>query len=178
MAHHTVETLVKRFTKQTSTLTIPISLVKALGGDFEASFFLGQVIHWSELAPDGWFAKSHKDWQAELFLSRTKVERITEKLKSIVIEGQPLLETKLAKSAHHGYAPVLHYRYHRACLEKLLLLPPTAPKTPNDPEGDTSKGGKPTRHTNRKQGRFKTCKKTKPTGFLSRGQLVFTHFTR
>ena len=58
-------------------LTYPL-LVAFFDGDHNAAIFTNQVLYWTDRTsdPDGWFYKTHKDWEAELQFSYYQVQRV------------------------------------------------------------------------------------------------------
>lgn len=95
--------LIRRLSGQANVITAPRIYVEILGS-IEGAVFLSQLIYWSDRTkdPDGWFAKSYLEWQAEIALSKFQVARWS---KLFADEG--FLETKLAK--WRG-APTVYYR--------------------------------------------------------------------
>jgi hypothetical protein len=95
--------LIRRLSGQANVITAPRIYVEILGS-IEGAVFLSQLIYWSDRTkdPDGWFAKSYLEWQAEIALSKFQVARWSK-----LFVDQGFLETKLAK--WRG-APTVYYR--------------------------------------------------------------------
>lgn len=94
--------LIRQFTGQANTLTIPRPFI-SMTGSLESALLLSQIIYWSDRATmkDGWFCKSYPDWEAELTLSQYQVSKAIKTLKEFGVE------TKLKK---FNDIPTLHYR--------------------------------------------------------------------
>lgn len=73
-------------------------------GSLEAAILLSQLLYWTPRAgrPDGFIAKSSKEWASELFLSEYAIRKAREHL-----ENMGILETKVMR---WNGSPTLHYR--------------------------------------------------------------------
>lgn len=96
--------LIQHLTGQKNILTVPRAFI-AYTGSLEAALLLSQIIYWSDRTknPQGWFYKSYLDWQAELSLSKHKVNTAVNQIKS-----KGILKTKVKKANGN---PTLHYRF-------------------------------------------------------------------
>lgn len=98
----TVKSLIKQFTGQAQTLTVPRTFVR-LTGDHVVALVLNQILFWSDKTEneDGWFYKEHADWKEELEISPDQLRRAIDKLAIVGVHR------KLRKVAG---APKLHFR--------------------------------------------------------------------
>lgn len=98
-----VANLITLYSGQNRVVTIPTLYLELLG-DYNTAVMLNQLIYWSDRSnrTDGFFFKSYKEWEEEIFLSQYQVKKAVDKLKKI-----GLVETKLKKS--YG-SPTLHYK--------------------------------------------------------------------
>jgi hypothetical protein len=98
-------------TGQDNTITVHRPFVE-FTGTLEAAMMLSQLLYWTPRAtiPGGWVAKSDKDWEKELCLSRYSNRGAAKVLKSMGV-----IETKLKK---FNNAPTTHYRIIWKSLEK------------------------------------------------------------
>jgi len=101
---------------QYETLTVPRALV-TLTGDIKTALLLSQIIYWSSLKEedDGWFYKSHLDWEQEIALTRHEVARSTEDLKAAEV-----VETRVAQVRGNG-PPTVHYRIRIAGFRQWIV---------------------------------------------------------
>lgn len=95
--------LLRQFTGQSNTLTIPRPFI-TMTGSIEAALLLSQIIYWSDrtVMKDGWFAKSYSEWENELTLTQYQVSNAIKKTLN-----EFGVETKLKK---FNDIPTLHYR--------------------------------------------------------------------
>lgn len=107
--------LIKAVSGQSNILTIPRVFID-IAGDLESALFLSQCVYWSDKssASDGWFYKTHNEWEQEIGLSYFQVKRVVKKLGRFI-------ETKIKRA---NAAPTVHYRVKldeltNAILEKL-----------------------------------------------------------
>ncbi len=109
----TVKSLIKQFTGQAQTLTVPKTFVR-LTGDHVVALVLNQMLFWSDKtsAEDGWFFKEHADWREELEISPDQLRRAVDKLASLGVQR------RLKKA---GGAPKLHFRIDLDAFTKVLL---------------------------------------------------------
>lgn len=98
-----IKDIVKHFVGQSNTLAVPAIFKKWLGTYNNAVLF-AQIIYWSERTTnaDGWFFKSYKDWENEIFLTEKEARTAVENL-----ENLGLIETKVAKVQG---TPTKHFR--------------------------------------------------------------------
>ncbi|MBE7319118.1 DnaD domain protein [Staphylococcus epidermidis] len=98
-----IKEVIKSFSGKDNSINIPIVYIKLLD-DYTTAAFLNQLVYWSDRTKrtDGYFYKTHKEWQIEMCLSRYQVDRAINKLKKL-----ELLE--VVKKKANG-APTLHYR--------------------------------------------------------------------
>lgn len=70
---------------QVNMIAIPLVFVR-LTGDFTAGAFLTQCVYWSYRTtdPDGWFHKTHDQWEEELHISPKQVRRCLDDCEGIV----------------------------------------------------------------------------------------------
>lgn len=99
------------------TLDAPIAFHRSLveiSGSFTAAAMLGQAIYWANRTkdPEGWFYKSHKDWNDELGLSRHEVDGARRKL----------LERGLIEEDLRGVPAKMHYRVIETALAEALSV--------------------------------------------------------
>lgn len=71
-------------------------------GSLEGGVFLSQLLYWSDKGKDGWFFKSYREWEEEIYLTEYQVKKCA---KLCVERG--FLETELKKAKG---APTVHYR--------------------------------------------------------------------
>src|SRR6266404_6137354 len=109
----TVKSLIKQFTGQAQTLTVPKTFVR-LTGDHVVALVLNQILFWSDktTAEDGWFFKEHADWRDELEISPDQLRRAVDKLAALGVQR------RLKKA---GGAPKLHFRIDLDAFTKVLL---------------------------------------------------------
>lgn len=95
--------IVKHFVGQANTLAIPAIFKKWLGS-YNVGILLAQILYWSERTDneEGWFFKSYKDWENELFLTEKETRNAISKLEEL-----DLIETKIAKVSG---VPTKHFR--------------------------------------------------------------------
>ncbi|MEK4030840.1 conserved phage C-terminal domain-containing protein [Pseudobacillus sp. FSL P4-0506] len=98
-----IRELMKKISGQDNTITIP-KLYIELTGDLTTALVLNQIVFWSDKSKraDGFFYKSYKEWQEEVFLSERQVRYAVKKLKD-----NDFVSTKLKKA---NGAPTLHYK--------------------------------------------------------------------
>lgn len=93
--------LIKEFAGQQNIVAVPVAFIRYIGS-IEAAILLSQLIYWSGKTEDGWFYKSHKEWEEELALGKYEVRKATN-----LLINKGILETRLRKA---NGAPTLHYR--------------------------------------------------------------------
>lgn len=110
---HQIKEVIKSFSGRDNSINIPVIYIKLLN-DYTTAAFLNQLVYWSDKSKrkDGYFYKSHKDWQDEMCLSRYQVDRAIKKLKEL-----ELLE--VVKKKANG-APTLHYKLDMDKLTKWI----------------------------------------------------------
>ena len=110
----TVANLITLYSGQNRVVTIP-SLYLELLGDYNTAIMLNQLIYWSDRSnrTDGFFFKSYKEWESEVYLSQYQVKKSIDKLKKL-----DLVETKLKKS--YG-VPTLHYKVDMEEISKWII---------------------------------------------------------
>jgi hypothetical protein len=101
----TAKSLIKQFTGQAQTLTVPRAFVR-LTGDHVVALVLNQILFWSDKprksdSDDAWFYKEHADWKDELEISPDQLRRAVDKLAYLGVER------KLKKV---NGAPKMHFR--------------------------------------------------------------------
>lgn len=98
-------------TGQGNVITVHRPLVE-FTGSLEAGMMLSQLLYWTpKSSMGGWVAKSDKDWNDELCLTRYSIRTATTTLKDMGV-----IETKLKKFSG---APTTHYLVKWEQLEKL-----------------------------------------------------------
>jgi hypothetical protein len=104
--------LIKAVSGQSNVLTIPRIFID-IAGDIQTALFLSQCVYWSDKTnnPEGWFYKTHAEWDAEIGLSYFQVKRAIDNLKGLV-------ETKIKRANN---APTIHYRVNVEALTKSIL---------------------------------------------------------
>lgn len=120
--------IVKEFSGQFNSLSLSRMYIKLCKGDHLAALLLSQIVYWSDRTddPDGWFAKTHEDWERELMMTKYQVSR--------AVDGDPRpsktepfklanigVKTKRARSKYYGGKTVLHYRIDTDELDKALI---------------------------------------------------------
>ncbi len=108
-----IKILIKQFTGQANTLTIPRVFID-LTGDHIAALLLSQILYWQDRTEDddGWFYKTGDEWEQELGLTYAQVKRASRQLEKFGVE------TKLRKVRG---APRTHYRVNYAYFVDLIL---------------------------------------------------------
>ena len=102
------------FTGQKNVITIYRAFVD-FTGSLEAAIMLSQLLYWTPRSERrGWIAKSDKDFQSELSLSRYAVRDARKTLQNMGI-----IETKLKR--FRG-APTIHYKVNQEELERLWIV--------------------------------------------------------
>jgi hypothetical protein len=98
--------LIKMLSGQANVLTIPRVYLDLLNNDLHAALFLSQCVYWCDksASKDGWFYKSHDDWEKELGLSRYQVDRIAELLSDIISKEVHTIEN--GETRLHWYVNV------------------------------------------------------------------------
>lgn len=71
-------------------------------GSLEGGVFLSQLLYWSDKGKDGWFYKSYREWEEEIYLTEYQVKKAS---KLCVERG--FLEVGVKKA---NGAPTVHYR--------------------------------------------------------------------
>ncbi|WMW41382.1 hypothetical protein RE433_29025 (plasmid) [Bacillus cereus] len=101
--YNTIRTIISQISGQENILVVPKIFIK-LTGDLTTAILLNQIVFYSDKSKrtDGYFYKSHKEWQEEICLTKRQVSYSTAKLKEL-----GLVETKLMKA---NGAPTLHYK--------------------------------------------------------------------
>ncbi|PEO48119.1 conserved phage C-terminal domain-containing protein [Bacillus pseudomycoides] len=101
--YNTIRTIISQISGQENILVVPKIFVK-LTGDLTTAILLNQIVFYSDKSKrtDGYFYKSHKEWEEEICLTKRQVSYSTAKLKEM-----GLVETKLMKA---NGAPTLHYK--------------------------------------------------------------------
>lgn len=98
-----IRTIISQISGQENIVVVPKLFVK-LTGDLTTAILLNQIVFYSDKSKrtDGYFYKSHKEWEEEICLTKRQVSYSTAKLKEM-----GLVETKLMKA---NGAPTLHYK--------------------------------------------------------------------
>ncbi|MCQ6531117.1 conserved phage C-terminal domain-containing protein [Bacillus mycoides] len=101
--YNTIRTIISQISGQENIVVVPKLFVK-LTGDLTTAILLNQIVFYSDKSKrtDGYFYKSHKEWEEEICLTKRQVSYSTAKLKEM-----GLVETKLMKA---NGAPTLHYK--------------------------------------------------------------------
>lgn len=112
--HQTISNLIISYSGQQRTINIPVLYLELLE-DYNTAVILNQLIYWSDRSSrtDGYFFKSYKEWEEEVFLSQYQVKKSIDKLKKL-----GLVETKLKKS--YG-SPTLHYKVDMEEISKWIM---------------------------------------------------------
>lgn len=102
------------FAGRDNFITIPVTFVKFCDGDLAIAALFSQILYWTGVTddPEGWIAKSFEDWQDEICLTRTQLDRATRELAKVG------LQVKKGRSRYHNFAPTIHYRFDREVLGK------------------------------------------------------------
>ena len=98
-----ISSIITQFSGQNNIIPIPAIYLK-ITEDYPTAALLNQLIYWSDRTSrkDGYFYKSYKEWEDEIYLSKYQVMRSIKKLKSMGI-----VETALKKA---NGAPTVHYK--------------------------------------------------------------------
>lgn len=98
-----IRTIISQISGQENIVVVPKLFIK-LTGDLTTAVLLNQIVFYSDKSKrtDGYFYKSHKEWQEEICLTKRQVSYSTAKLKEM-----GLVDTKLMKA---NGAPTLHYK--------------------------------------------------------------------
>ncbi len=98
-----ISAIITQFSGQNNIIPIPTIYIK-ITEDYHTAALLNQLIYWSDRThrKDGYFYKSYKEWEEEIFLSKYQVMRAVKKLK-----GMGIVETALKKA---NGAPTVHYK--------------------------------------------------------------------
>lgn len=109
-----ISNLIVSYSGQQRTINIPVLYLELLE-DYNVAVMLNQLIYWSDKSSrnDGYFYKTYKEWQEEVFLSQYQVKKAVDKLKKL-----ELVETKLKKS--YG-SPTLHYKVNMQNLSNWIM---------------------------------------------------------
>ncbi|MGG5770636.1 conserved phage C-terminal domain-containing protein, partial [Bacillus wiedmannii] len=101
--YNMIRTIISQISGQENIVVVPKLFVK-LTGDLTTAILLNQIVFYSDKSKrtDGYFYKSHKEWEEEICLTKRQVSYSTAKLKEM-----GLVETKLMKA---NGAPTLHYK--------------------------------------------------------------------
>ncbi|MCC2413996.1 hypothetical protein NST14_30430 [Bacillus sp. FSL W8-0519] len=101
--YNTIRTIISQISGQENIVVVPKLFIK-LTGDLTTAVLLNQIVFYSDKSKrtDGFFYKSHKEWQEEICLTKRQVSYSTAKLKEM-----GLVDTKLMKA---NGAPTLHYK--------------------------------------------------------------------
>lgn len=105
--------IITGFSGQDANIVIPRTFLKWCNGDLSVALFLSQCLYWSSHTddPEGWFARTVAQWEADTTLTRSPLER------AAVILEQVGLERDVKRSRWHDFTPVVHYRFIREHLE-------------------------------------------------------------
>lgn len=89
-----ISSIITQFSGQNNIIPIP-SIYLKITEDYPTAALLNQLIYWSDRAhrKDGYFYKSYKEWEDEIYLSKYQVMRSIKKMKSMGI-----VETALKKA--------------------------------------------------------------------------------
>jgi len=106
--------LVAQFSGQNNIIAVP-RLLCEITGSLEAGTLLSQMLFWSDKGSSnsGWFFKSYREWNEEIFLTEYQVRKITKQFEEFGI-----LETVLRKAQG---SPTLHYRVKRDEFSEWIL---------------------------------------------------------
>ncbi|MBJ8054912.1 conserved phage C-terminal domain-containing protein [Bacillus cereus] len=101
--YQAIRSIISQINGQENIVVVPKLFVK-LTGDLTTAILLNQIVFYSDKSKrtDGYFYKSHKEWEEEICLTKRQVSYSTAKLKKM-----ELVETKLMKA---NGAPTLHYK--------------------------------------------------------------------
>lgn len=112
--YENVKLLIKNFSGQNNTITIPRVFIE-LTGDYNTAILLNQIIFWSDKTKreDGFFYKTYDEWEEEILLSTYQVRRSTTILKDL---GFVDIELKRANGS-----PTNHYKYKADRLSNSIM---------------------------------------------------------
>ena len=104
-----IRNIIQTFSGTERHITIP-KVYLELTGDFNSAALLNQLVFWSDetKTSDGFFPKTYKEWEEEIYLSQYQVSRAIKNFKTMGI-----VETKLKKV---DGSPTLHYKVNMEVL--------------------------------------------------------------
>lgn len=114
--------LLASFSGQENTLTIPRPYI-TITGSVEAGLLLNQIVYWSDRTKmdNGWFAKSYKEWEDEITLTKRQVSRLIPALQRIGVE---------TKVRRFNGSPTLHWRINKEKFSQSIAVLLNNPKQP------------------------------------------------
>jgi uncharacterized phage protein (TIGR02220 family) len=117
----TIKELIKRFSGNENTFTVPKVYVQYTG-DLTTAVLLNQIVFYSDKSKrtDGYFYKTYKEWEEDVCLTERQVRHSVTKLKD-----KGVLETKIMKA---NGSPTVHYKLEYDKLVESIL---TFCKIPN-----------------------------------------------
>ncbi len=107
--------LIRAFTGQANTISIPRALLDFFGGDYPTAILCNQLLYWQDKQrrEDGGIYKTYKDWRSEIGLSEYQIRRAANKLKR-----RGFLETRLHKA---DGSPTVHYYFNVVMFSESIL---------------------------------------------------------
>lgn len=110
----TIRELIKRFSGNENTFTVPKIYVEYTG-DLTTAVLLNQIVFYSDKSKrtDGYFYKTYKEWYEDCCLTERQVRHSVKKLKD-----KGVLETKLMKA---NGSPTVHYKLNYDKLVESIL---------------------------------------------------------
>lgn len=98
-----INLIIKQFSGQNNQIVIPQLYIK-LTGDYISAALLNQIVYWSDRTnrTDGFFYKSYKEWEEEMFITERQVRSASKKLVALGV-----IETAVKKANGN---PTVHYK--------------------------------------------------------------------
>lgn len=133
----TLGDIIPRHGDKTDRISVNKLFIQLLKRDHTAAIFLDQVVFWAQIThnPEGWFYKTHAEWESELELSADQVRRSIRKInceanrvfqnlstnvlcKDVPVEN-PIIEQTRKQMSSGGV--VSHYRINFRLLELWIM---------------------------------------------------------
>jgi len=85
ITRNSIMTIIRNLVGHENIVAIPKIFAQMLGGDWTAAAMLNQIVFWSGHTddPNGWMYKTNAEWQAELYITQSQVERCLRLLKGV-----------------------------------------------------------------------------------------------
>lgn len=131
-----INDIVKHFVGQSNVIAVPAIFKKWLGS-YNAAVMFSQIIYWNSRTEDaeGWFYKSYKEWESEIFLTEKEARTTIEYLEKL-----NLIETKISKVSGN---PTKHFKLISATFQDLFVKFLETEKTAQALENKGAEGNLP-----------------------------------